>query len=339
MNKKKIIRTAIATPVSLALLYFVFKDMNFSEIGEFLFSANPWYIALAIFFFNFPLVLRGLRWRLLFDANSTPNRALLIESTFVGFFINNIIPARVGEYVRAYFPAKIENRPIAPFLATIVNDRMLDMLSVLIYFLSVSLFIPELSLKMQDTVNISMDIRLIMSLAALLLIGLMFSLVFFFQAFRWLYKKCLVVFPKSFRPRFYRFFLQFRSGISWPNSSLRKAYLLIHTCSYWALLSFGGSFLLLALGVNLETVLQGGAVLVLASSLGSLLPLAPGYAGTMDIAMLLAMRVLGLNDGLSAAVVLGFRITTWLPQVVIGLIIWFKRGKILFSLERISKLT
>ncbi|MBM2811240.1 MAG: flippase-like protein [Chloroflexi bacterium] len=84
-------------------------------------------------------LLRVARWRTIvgprFDSRLAPYTAVI-----VGFAVNNLFPARLGEFVRAYIGAKHSDQRKTFFLATIVLERILDGLTLVGILTVVSLF-------------------------------------------------------------------------------------------------------------------------------------------------------------------------------------------------------
>lgn len=95
-------------------------------------------------------VLKGLRWRELLKGHSdcTPN--LAIRLTLVGFLLNNIFPARVGELGRPYLLSTNDKRVSFAFgLATVLGDKMFDLLLVIASLLiaSTRLALPDWAVR------------------------------------------------------------------------------------------------------------------------------------------------------------------------------------------------
>ncbi len=77
------------------------------------------------------LWLRSLRWRVLLGYRIAPARSFHILN--VSYFINGVLPLRVGELVRAVLAARIDPPlPVFTSLSTIVVERLLDTLAVFV---------------------------------------------------------------------------------------------------------------------------------------------------------------------------------------------------------------
>jgi hypothetical protein len=76
-------------------------------------------------------VVRALRWGMLLVGGQTVSTASLVSATFIGVMANNLLPARLGEVVRAWVLARREQRSISTVLASILVERLLDVIVVL----------------------------------------------------------------------------------------------------------------------------------------------------------------------------------------------------------------
>lgn len=84
----------------------------------------PAYIG-AVFF-------RALRWRHLTNAVAVMPRGILYTATSIGFMVNNLVPLRIGEVVRAWVLARDQKVSASSMLGTVALERVLDIISVLL---------------------------------------------------------------------------------------------------------------------------------------------------------------------------------------------------------------
>lgn len=77
------------------------------------------------------LVVRAIRWRVLLGGIKSMEMGPLVSATFVGMMANNLLPARLGEVVRAWVLARREAIPVPTVLASIMVERLLDVLAAL----------------------------------------------------------------------------------------------------------------------------------------------------------------------------------------------------------------
>src|SRR4029079_18831854 len=75
--------------------------------------------------------IRAWSWQYLLEPLGMPSFANAFRATAVGFAASSILPARAGEVIRPYFLARHERMSATGAFATVILERVLDMLTVL----------------------------------------------------------------------------------------------------------------------------------------------------------------------------------------------------------------
>ena len=119
--------------VSVFSVWLVFRLVDVRATAEQLARANPAPLAAALGVIAFQLLLRTIRWRALLAVTDPPGplriRALL-PVLLVGYLGNAVLPARLGEPIRAYLVARQERIDGARAFGTVVLERVLDTASL-----------------------------------------------------------------------------------------------------------------------------------------------------------------------------------------------------------------
>lgn len=111
---KKIIKKAFKVVLPLALggfiLLWVYKDFDFSRVGEVLeHGMNYWWMLLTLVFGVFSHVLRGWRWKqTLAPLGAYPKTSDCVNAIFVSYAANLVVP-RIGEISRCGILSKYDN--------------------------------------------------------------------------------------------------------------------------------------------------------------------------------------------------------------------------------------
>jgi glycosyltransferase 2 family protein len=128
--------------ITLGALYWVFRDVDWHLLLTHLRSASATEILLAVALTASSYLLRALRWQFLF-----PRPVLTffksLRVVILGFFMNNILPARAGELVRAHLGSKVTGESRALVLGTIASERLVDGLTISIFFVAFSMHIDH----------------------------------------------------------------------------------------------------------------------------------------------------------------------------------------------------
>jgi len=124
-------------------LYYTFKNVSLSELGNAFISINYLYLLPAVLMVILSYILRAIRWRYLVSSVKDVKIVNLFSPLMVGF-MSNMLPARAGEFVRAYLLGKKEGITFSASFATIFIERLFDMLLVLLLLFTVLFFRVEI---------------------------------------------------------------------------------------------------------------------------------------------------------------------------------------------------
>ncbi|MEW6601682.1 MAG: lysylphosphatidylglycerol synthase transmembrane domain-containing protein [Nitrospirota bacterium] len=141
MNKKNIHLFTGLVIIALSLFY-AFRGVKIEELGNALLQARYIYLVPAVALVVFSYLLRAMRWQYLIRSIKVVKTVRLFSPLMVGFMAN-MLPARAGEFVRAYLLSRKEQISFSSSFATIFIERLFDLIIVLIMLVSVLLFIPE----------------------------------------------------------------------------------------------------------------------------------------------------------------------------------------------------
>jgi uncharacterized protein (TIRG00374 family) len=135
---KKILKNAmkIVLPLLIAggLLYWMYRDFDFAEARRiFLDEMNIWWLFASLIPITLSHILRGLRWLITLEPlGYRPKTGDSIDSIFVAYASNVLVP-RVGEVSRCAVLTKYDKVPFSKALGTLVAERLIDMLLVLLF--------------------------------------------------------------------------------------------------------------------------------------------------------------------------------------------------------------
>jgi uncharacterized protein (TIRG00374 family) len=144
-------RTVIVLALAAALLGLFLYNVDLRGVGREIVHARPgWLVfSLATMFLN--LAIRAWRWQYLLEPLGRPSFVNAFRATAVGFAASSILPARAGEVIRPYFLARHERMSATGAFATIILERVLDMLTVVV-LLAVYIFFSRPEITPQNAV-------------------------------------------------------------------------------------------------------------------------------------------------------------------------------------------
>ena len=137
------LKHALILLVTVALMALFLRQADLAAVGRELSQANPAGVVLALVASVLTFVCRTFRWQyLLLPAGRVPFGPAL-RATIIGFGANAVLPGRVGEVIRPYLLARKANLDPTATFATIVLERALDIIALLVLFaVTVAAFDP-----------------------------------------------------------------------------------------------------------------------------------------------------------------------------------------------------
>ena len=110
--------------ISAIFLYLAFRHSDWLEIWGYIRQVDYGVLLAAMPVFLLHLLARAWRWRFLLLPAGRPAYSSLFGSMMIGFMANNLLPLRLGEFIRAYVLGRRENLGFSLVLATLVVERI-----------------------------------------------------------------------------------------------------------------------------------------------------------------------------------------------------------------------
>jgi uncharacterized protein (TIRG00374 family) len=113
--------------ISAALLWWTLHDVALADVLEHARRARWGPLAAAVLVATLTFPLRTVRWRLLLNQDGAPLRFVpLWHATAIGFMANNLLPARAGEFARAYAARHLTGVRFSAAFGSVAVERALD---------------------------------------------------------------------------------------------------------------------------------------------------------------------------------------------------------------------
>jgi glycosyltransferase 2 family protein len=128
------VRTALIFLLTLGLLAIFLGSVDVRAVWRETRHAKPLSLALALGFTMATYVMRAFRWQYLLAGIGPTRFSTAFKTTVIGFAASFLLPARAGEVIRPYLLARREHLNATAAFATIILERLLDLLTVLLLF-------------------------------------------------------------------------------------------------------------------------------------------------------------------------------------------------------------
>jgi len=126
--------------IGLFFLDLVFAGLPMEKVGQALASANWWLIIPAMLALALHLLFRIWRWQWLLKPLGDIAFGPAFRAGMIGIGGNMVLPAKAGEFLRAYAIGRSSNISKTGAFATVVVERIFDGLTVLLFLLLLILF-------------------------------------------------------------------------------------------------------------------------------------------------------------------------------------------------------
>src|SRR5437870_13892542 len=125
------LRTIIVLALAAGLVGLFLYKVDLLRVAAEIARARPEWLALSLATMIVNLAIRAFRWQYLLEPLGHTTFARAFRATAVGFAANSVLPARAGEVIRPYFLARHERMSATGAFATIILERLLDVVTVL----------------------------------------------------------------------------------------------------------------------------------------------------------------------------------------------------------------
>ena len=128
------LRTALVVALTIGLLVFFLGGVDLPGVWTATRGADARLLLLAVGITMMSYALRAFRWQYLLAAIGPTHFATAFRTTVIGFAASFLLPARPGEVLRPYLLARREGLPATAAFATVILERLLDLVVVLLLF-------------------------------------------------------------------------------------------------------------------------------------------------------------------------------------------------------------
>lgn len=310
MSRSRLWLTALGLLMSAVAVIALLRSIDAADAARRLAAANGWWFLASLAVTVLCYAVRAQRWgEILSPYGRRPTAARLFSATMVGFLAINTLPARLGEFVRAYALARSERIPTATVLGSVAVERVLDLAMLGIFWSLSLLFAPYPPwFRWSGAITVLIAVAIPAALWAMHRFGGWSWAEETSLLFRWL--------PSRPRRALVGAIPAFRDGLralSHPRVLLRSG---AGTVLLWILQGFG--FLLIASSLGTRIPLWSPLLLTFVVSVGIMLPSSPGFVGVMEGACVVGLGLMGVGGAEGLAYGILYHASQLLPLIVLG---------------------
>ncbi len=319
--RRALLQRVLEAAISLGFLALALRGIRFADLLAALRGANYLWLVPCVLTMIALLVLKTWRWQLLFY----PEHRLPFNSVFTalcaGYLASNVLPARAGEVVRLVLLVSEQPVSAARTLSTIVVERLLDVLTLLVVLV---LLLPFVQLP-------SDMLRAAQGLGIVALVGAGLMVLFSFWKERLLRWAHIILRPIRFldRPATYDAIGHLIDGFGTLRGRLGLILIALSLLGWVGVVAMAW---FAAQAMPLAAPLTAIIFAVCVTSLGMVIPSSPGYIGVFHFLVTMALAPFGVPKDLALSFALVWHGINYLTLTGAGVVALWVHGT---SLRRV----
>ena len=327
-RQRKLLSVAAGVVISIVSVGLLFWNINFAELVASLRQANYWWLIPNIIMVMFAMPQRAYRWKFMLRPIKEVGFDKLMAATCIGFMANNVLPLRLGEFVRAY-SLSYQDREISKSasLATIFVERMVfDLVALLLIFGAV-LAVSTVAIPNEMRVGIYFSI-----IVALLGLGIVLYLALKpVQAGEFITRYLFFV-PMRGKESVKAIIYRFSTGLEFMTQAGPASWVGVQTMLVWIFMGASNYFVFLAFGFDLP--LEASYLLLVVVSISILVPSSPGFVGVYHAGTVFTLTQYGIGKEQALSFALVLHAAQYIPITLMGFYYLKKEHLSLKQLER-----
>jgi uncharacterized membrane protein YbhN (UPF0104 family) len=340
------LRLTFGIAVSLGCLYFAVSGTDWGRVGAVLAQASVgWTLAIAVAGIA-AVYIRAQRWRVLLRPLGEVPIYPALSATAIGFGASAVLPFRVGELLRPALLSRHTGIRMTAALSIVMLERLCDVALVVVWLLVLSLIYP-LPASLRGVAWTAAG-GLLAGFVALMIMErrrggaerlLDRTYALFLERIparveQVLRRILLPLLPQGWQPRVGRMldvlFVAFPArvlqwlrplvpslldGVAGLMNPATFVLVVGYSIYLWSVITLTYVFALLALSVQVPSLLATSLAAVVTVAAFVFLPQAPGFVGTWQAGCVLALGLFGV----SREVAIGYSVLTWIAQMVVNI--------------------
>ena len=320
MGKSRLIYNRGLAPLGIAigagLFYLAARNLHWAEVWRALREAHlfPW-LPLAVISYLAGHFVRGIRTQSLVSRDAKLTLPTATNVVVLGYAVNNILPARLGEIARAGMLAERTGLPVAQSLTVTLLERILDGWVLFLLLAATSLVVP-----MQGWMHEIMRIAAaVFFIATAGIAAVLFSPHVFLSTTA----RLSSVLSPRWHDRAIRLSMHVVQGLAYLRRPRQAARVVGLSAIVWLLET--GLFLMLFPAFGIPFKVSWALLAMTVTNLGILAPSTPGFIGPFHFFCMKSLTAMGVAQAtaLSAAIVIHLAFFVPITLWGVGIVFWY----------------
>lgn len=298
----------IGSIISAIFLYLALRGIEWNVLWRVLGETRVVYVVPAIAAGLLSHYTRSYRWKFMLIPLKSISTNSLFSATMIGFMANNLLPARLGEIVRAYALGRREQISRTASFATIVYERIIDVFCLLVLLWVMLMSVPGPQWLRQTALwLLAANVLLMIAMLAMERHrGLVARLV----------ERAARPLSAQARDRISQATRSYLGGLSGMTRVRTLIPIALTSVLVWGFAMLGIYLCFGALGMHVPPVATVALVVLVA--MGSMIPSAPAFLGTTQYACVVGLGLFGIGKSEALAYSILYHALQFFPVTILG---------------------
>lgn len=313
-------KTWVGILVSALAIWWAMRGVEWALVWPALRAAD--WALLALVFVLTPVInvgVRAVRWRILLSPVVRLPVSSCASATAVGLMANNVLPARIGEFVRAYALAKREQIPTATAFGSLFLERMFDGFA-LVGILYALRWVVDLPPWANTTAVVGFWIFVGFAAFQAVLVAWPRKVI---GAAQWVRRR---IFGGRFEEAIEGALATFVEGLQLLKRPSLIAISALLGFAQWALVALLFLVGMAAFGLARQAGFEGALFTTSITAFGVAAPSSPGFVGTFQAFVVQSLEAFDVDRTIAFSYSLGYHAVNYLSVTIVGLIYFLREG-------------
>ena len=316
--------------ISGICLWLFLKDIDWEELSRALHEANYIYVIPVVLITVLTYIVRSVRWEILILPLKKVSFANVFSAITIGFMANHVLPARAGEIIRCVVLGRSEKMRATGIFATVVMERLLDSVSLIIFATVVIAIITPHgggASPINDETHLFSQLKKgIWVLGGVCLITVCFLVVLDLHSQKALNLTGRLFFfmPHAIKDRIQHLLESFVQGMKVLKNMRQVLWLTFLSFSLWLL--FVLAMVALGYSFGIQIPFAGMCFVLVCISLAVALPQAPAYIGVFHLAVQKSLELFHVAPVAAQSFAIVLWAITVFTSIILGLFFLWREG-------------
>jgi uncharacterized protein (TIRG00374 family) len=328
------IRTALIFILAIALFAWFLRGVDLSSVGDQIRRARADLLALSFVPLAVTYLARTMRWLHLLEPIGRARFTNAFRTTVIGFAAIGLLPARAGDVLRPYLLARREGFNAASTFATVVMERVLDLVTVLVLLALYVLVLGGRETLPRHLLGPVEASAAIAAVGAAVLIAMAWTLATHPERIGRLVLRSSRVLPAKVAHSLSALARTFSEGFAVAREARALTFAMLWSFPVW--LSIGAQAWLVARAFAIAMPFQGAFLLQALLVIGVAMPTPGAVGGYHAMFRLGVTSFFGASDDAAVGAAIVAHALSFIPVVVVGVVFMIQDGLSVTGLQQLA---